>query len=62
MVTPISIKLTLSETTIFNLAQVRTRFTRLFDALLHFVLKQGRCRHWKIRSSPLKPPLMSLMS
>ena len=59
MVTPISIKLTLSETIIFNLAQIITPFTRLFDALLHFVFKQGRCRHWKIRSSPLKPPLMS---
>ena len=41
MVTPISIKLTLSETIIFNLAQVRTRFTRLFDALLRFVFKRG---------------------
>ena len=41
MVTPISIKLTLSETIIFNLAQVRTQFTRLFDALLRFVFKQG---------------------
>ena len=52
MVTPISIKLTLSETIIFNLAQVRTRFTRLFDTLLRFVFKQGGV-------SPLENPIES---
>ena len=56
MVTLISIKLTLSETIIFNLAQVRTRFTRLFDALLHFVFKRG----WGGGGvSPLENPIKS---